>query len=139
MYFLGSGTFHGVNCRWEAIRLVSNIKPFLISRGYGEYGQLGIGTLPASHPWPTAVNGLPPVVGVACGWRHTLAFTGRRHKLFINPVATGDLYAWGWNDCGQLGDGTLTDRPSPKHIPGIDVVATFCGGKHSMALTSMKY
>lgn len=52
-------------------------------------------------------------------------------------VATGELYAWGWNDCGQVGDGTMHDRPSPVLIPGLDIVSAFCGGKHSMVLTRM--
>jgi alpha-tubulin suppressor-like RCC1 family protein len=29
---------------------------------------------------------------------------GSGHSLMIN--CNGGLWAWGWNDCGQLGDGT---------------------------------
>eukprot|EP01127_Copromyxa_protea_P021349 TRINITY_DN7311_c0_g1_i2.p1 TRINITY_DN7311_c0_g1~~TRINITY_DN7311_c0_g1_i2.p1 ORF type:complete len:453 (-),score=54.40 TRINITY_DN7311_c0_g1_i2:125-1483(-) len=92
--------------------------------GYGEYGQLGIGHSPINHSIPTKIASISKVAGVACGWRHTLAFT-----------ESGLLYAWGWNDCGQLGDGTLVDRASPVLISGLDVVSAFCGGKHSMVLT----
>jgi len=50
----------------------------------------------------------------------------------------GDPYAWGWNDRGQLGDGTVTtDRPTPTQVSGLtDVVAVAGGGRHSLALKS---
>lgn len=39
---------------------------------------------------------------------------GRNHVLAID--ALGDLYAWGANNRGQLGDGTLSSRNSPTRI-----------------------
>jgi hypothetical protein len=38
------------------------------------------------------VRGLPPVVGIAAGAAHTAAIT-----------ASGDVWTWGDNSCGQLG------------------------------------
>ena len=47
----------------------------------------------------------------------------------------GTLWAWGNNDCGQLGDGTDTDRWSPVPVPGLtDVASVSAGGWHSLAL-----
>jgi len=91
--------------------------------GYGEFGQLGIGSNPVSQSVPVLVP-ITGIVGIACGWRHSLAFK-----------ANGELYAWGWNDCGQVGNGTQQDQLTPVLIPGVDVVAAFCGGKHSMVIT----
>ena len=31
---------------------------------------------------------------------------------------TGELYCWGYNSYGNLGDGTTTTRSSPTQIPG---------------------
>ena len=35
-------------------------------------------------------------------------------------TTNGDLYGWGWNDSGRLGDGTTTDRHVPTLIPRPD-------------------
>jgi hypothetical protein len=72
-----------------------------------------------------------------CLWLETYASILRYRfvSFHYNALANGELYAWGWNDCGQCGDGTLEDKLSPVLIPRLDVVSVFCGGKHSMALT----
>jgi alpha-tubulin suppressor-like RCC1 family protein len=42
---------------------------------------------------------------ISAGYFHTCSLT------------TGNsLYCWGWNTSGQIGDGTLTNRLSPKKI-----------------------
>ncbi|MBI5915682.1 MAG: T9SS type A sorting domain-containing protein, partial [Bacteroidetes bacterium] len=55
------------------------------------------------------------------------------HSLAIKT--DGTLWAWGWNDSGQLGDGTFLDKNSPVKI-GTDnnwqIVAA--DGKHSLAI-----
>ena len=35
------------------------------------------------------------------------------HVLAVSDC--GQLYMWGSNDCGQLGDGTTTNKYSPEH------------------------
>jgi alpha-tubulin suppressor-like RCC1 family protein len=48
----------------------------------------------------------------------------------------GEIYAWGRNDRGQLGDGTTTDRNTPVAIPGLANVLRFAAGTaHACALT----
>jgi alpha-tubulin suppressor-like RCC1 family protein len=51
----------------------------------------------------------------------------------------GQLFAWGANDVGQLGDGSNANNSTPKlvqgDLSGREVVAVACGASHSMALT----
>jgi alpha-tubulin suppressor-like RCC1 family protein len=49
-------------------------------------------------------------------------------------AAIDALYAWGWNDFGQLGDGTTTDRLTPTLIDGEYSIIN-AGWGHSFALT----
>jgi len=53
---------------------------------------------------PICRNNLPP---------NRIA-TGSTHSLKID--AEGRLFSWGWNEMGQLGDGTFITRYSPVHI-----------------------
>lgn len=81
--------------------------------GDNQYGQLGLGTKTGptscyeiSHcaNAPTAVPGYT-FTAVGAGSTHACALTG-----------TGDIYCWGRNFNGQLGDGTFDERLSPKKI-----------------------
>ena len=60
---------------------------------------------------PQVIKGIPGrVVGIAAGHYHSLAF-----------LESGEVYGWGWNGNGQLGDGTTEDKIYPqlnKTIPG---------------------
>jgi alpha-tubulin suppressor-like RCC1 family protein len=44
--------------------------------------------------------------------------------------------AWGGNYCGELGDGTTTNRASPVSVTGLPGVAAIDAGGHSLALKS---
>jgi alpha-tubulin suppressor-like RCC1 family protein len=50
----------------------------------------------------------------------------------------GQIWTFGWNGLGQLGDGTLTDRSSPVQVPGFYGGATSisAGMGHSLAVIS---
>lgn len=72
------------------------------------------------------VPGLSEVVSVSSGYWHGLAL--RRD---------GTVWAWGRNTQGQLGDGTLTDRPNGIQVPALSgIVAVAAGFYHSLALGS---
>lgn len=59
---------------------------------------------------------------------------GAAHTLVVK--SDGTVWAWGRNNTGQLGDGTLGPRTAPVQIPGLsDVVAVAAGRVHSLALT----
>ncbi|MEG6568804.1 S-layer homology domain-containing protein [Thermoanaerobacterium thermosaccharolyticum] len=69
-------------------------------------------------------NNQPTVKAIAAGAYHTVALKN-----------DGTVWAWGWNDCGQLGDGTTTNRTIPVQVKGIsDVVAIAAGMYHTVAL-----
>jgi len=47
----------------------------------------------------------------------------------------GTVWVWGYNDYGQLGDGTTTQRSSPVQVPGLSgVTALTAGGYYTLAL-----
>ncbi len=64
---------------------------------------------------------------------HHVIAGGNEHSLQVNK--DGAVWAWGNNNCGQLGDGTKTNRSEPvqvKDLTGITAVAA--GYSHSIAL-----
>lgn len=90
-------------------------------------GELGDGTR-TGRVTPTQVGGstgtmLADVTSVATGGLHSCATT-----------QTGEVYCWGLNETGQLGDGTKTVRLSPTKIKLGDVASVGVGFQHSCAL-----
>jgi alpha-tubulin suppressor-like RCC1 family protein len=76
--------------------------------GWNYYGQLGDETK-ATQSRPVNVRRLmEDAVDVAPGWAHTCAIT-----------AAGGVKCWGWNESGQLGDGTNLDSVVPLSITGL--------------------
>jgi alpha-tubulin suppressor-like RCC1 family protein len=68
-----------------------------------------------------------------------LAMAGTRissncnHSLKINPDRT--VSAWGYNNFGQVGDGTQTDRTLPVQVVGLtNIVGVAAGWAHSLAV-----
>ncbi|CAB3385502.1 Hypothetical predicted protein [Cloeon dipterum] len=78
----------------------------VFSWGNNEYGELGLGTTGYTK-FPTIIGQFSQkmVVQVACGGNHTLALTSE-----------GKVYAFGRNDCEQLGLGSRSKR-AQKSIP----------------------
>ena len=75
--------------------------------GDGAYGVLGNGST-ASRPAPTAVLRLPEgkVKALTSSWGGSGAL-----------MADGSYYDWGYNQAGQLGDGSTTDSAVPVRVP----------------------
>ena len=107
--------------------------------GKNSYGQLGNATnnrAEAANPTPTQVV-LPgasgPVTRVAAGFEHSLALT-----------ATGQLYAFGANGWGQLGNTTITGEPNPVPTPVAlpagaiaKTIASGAGASHSLVVADL--
>lgn len=82
--------------------------------------------LSALLPIAAAQADLPPFADLAAGGDHALALD-----------ADGRVWAWGRNDAGQLGDGTVEERATPVRVAfpdGVAVRAVFAGTDHSLAL-----
>ena len=100
--------------------------------GRNDYGQLGDGTkTDSSSPVKVMESGLhfTDVKAVSAGYYHTVAIKGDG----------GELWAWGSNLRGQLGDGASSHRPSPVkvlesglHFTGVETVSA--GGNHTVAI-----
>jgi len=75
--------------------------------GYNEFGQLGHGPLSESDfsTTPRLVGGLGAVKAIAVGYDESCAVS-----------ATGQLYCWGRNNHGQLGNGTEVDSTAPVRV-----------------------
>jgi alpha-tubulin suppressor-like RCC1 family protein len=73
--------------------------------GSGVFGRLGQGHA-QDEGKPVHVVGLPgPAIAVALGYDHSCAL-----------LADADIWCWGRNQHGQLGDGTTTDRIAPVRV-----------------------
>ena len=64
---------------------------------------------------------------------------GEAHTIFLN--SDGTLIAWGWNEDGQLGDGSKDNRLIPVRVKGLDgkgnlegITAVAAGALHSVAV-----
>jgi alpha-tubulin suppressor-like RCC1 family protein len=101
----------------------------VLAWGLGTQGELGNGKAKSSDV-PVEVK-LPKdakVKAISAGCEHNLALT-----------TTGQLYAWGANGDGQLGDGTHKQRRNPvlvKLPAGTTATMAAAGCEHSLALTS---
>ncbi|MCL2788126.1 MAG: Ig-like domain-containing protein [Micrococcales bacterium] len=87
--------------------------------GRNDHGQLGDGTLGGASTWPVAVRGagstvLPPVKELAAGTSTAYA-----------ADKDGRLWSWGYNNYGQLGNGTATDSSSPASVSPTVTAVTF--------------
>ena len=110
--------------------LAINSEGELYSWGHNGYGQLGVGALPGIRPAQVTLgSGSYRVVQVACGSHHSLALT-----------SDGDVFAWGYNNCGQIGLGITANQTTPRrvqtNIGGKTCIRIACGQTSSMALTN---
>ncbi len=74
---------------------------------------------------PIRVGGISAAVMISAGADRSLALK-----------SDGTVWAWGWNQDGQLGDGTQIDRTQPVQVVNLtDVVKVAAGDYHNLALS----
>ncbi|MFM8419170.1 MAG: RCC1-like domain-containing protein, partial [Verrucomicrobiota bacterium] len=103
--------------------------------GSNAAGQLGDGTADnRTRPVAVAPGAVP------AGVTFTRVSAGGQHSLALGT--DGNVYAWGANPAGQLGDGTTLDRAVPVAVAlggipsGVTVTQVHAGWDHSVALGS---
>jgi alpha-tubulin suppressor-like RCC1 family protein/tRNA A-37 threonylcarbamoyl transferase component Bud32 len=109
------------------IALNSSGKVYCWGRNYS--GLLGIGPQDMSYHKPKLNQYLNKkfVIDISCGGGHSLVLTN-----------CGEVYAWGWNGRGQIGNGCYRFQLTPIKVKGCyneRVVMISCGECHSMVLT----
>ena len=98
----------------------------LFASGSNNFGQLGIGTISAKEIAPIQVGTDENWVSVAGGENFSLAIK-----------ADGTLWAWGYNNRGQLGTGTTTNTNEPTQVGTDDNwISIAAGSRHSLAIKS---
>ncbi len=101
----------------------------VLSWGYNQFGELGNGTETNSD--------VPVRVKLPAGTKVTQLYAGGYHGLAL--TTKGQVFAWGYNFAGQLGNGNTnsSDTPVKAKIPAGTKVTAIAGClTSSMALTS---
>ena len=95
--------------------------------GENDDGQLGEGTNnDAASPVQVKAFTLVRAVAIAAGDKHSLAVDGN-----------GEVWAWGKNDFGQLGDSSIVNRSTPVKVKQLtSVTQVAAGATHSLARKS---
>ncbi len=95
----------------------------VLTWGSNDAGQLGRTTKKTEDTAPTQVEGLKDIVQVSTTYKHTLALD-----------KNGDVYAFGSNFTGQIGNGTNIDARTPVKIGIKNIKKVSAGYKFSMAV-----
>ena len=89
--------------------------------GYNGYGQVGDGTTNSPVTAPVQISSASDWVAIGCG---------RNHSMAVNE--NDEVYAWGYNGNGQLGDATTDNRSSPVLVATAGVAVS--GGEANSAV-----
>ncbi len=103
----------------------------LWSWGFNEYGELG--------NLSTGVRNSPTLVSGPASTSWSAAVAGQYLSLAL--TTEGRLYAWGYNDAGQLGDLTTVNKSSPVLVSGPaatswSLLPTCIQGRTALAITT---
>ncbi len=100
--------------------------------GSGAGGELGNGSNGISHT-PVPVTGISTAVAITGGGNADIGWQGHYCAL----LRSGRVQCWGWNEWGQLGNGTTTNSNIPVTVPGIYAPTKLAAGAgHTCALFS---
>lgn len=109
---------------WTCIAQLSNGS--FVGWGDGRMGQLGDGTTTSRSTAAPTLSALSNVKKIVCG-----------RETFYALLNDSSVRAWGFNDKGQVGDGSHTDAPSPVSVSGLSsIVDIAAAGRNAFALLS---
>lgn len=97
------------------------------SAGINDKGQLGTAGLPVE-----GVSAFQQIGGAASTDRWLAVAAGTNFALALKD--NGEIWSWGANDQGQLGDGTKTAHTPPARASGGPYRAIAAGDKHSLGV-----
>jgi alpha-tubulin suppressor-like RCC1 family protein len=121
-----SGLSNGVTAVTAGLRHGLALKNGIVyAWGYNGTGALGNGAFDYdAHATPAPVTGLTGVTAIAAGDYHSLA------------LQNGAVYAWGWNDVGELGNGNSGMENLPVLVTGMNtgVTAIVAGSFFNLAI-----
>ncbi|MGH9004742.1 MAG: RCC1 domain-containing protein, partial [Acidimicrobiia bacterium] len=115
---IAAGTFHSLALKADGT---------VWAWGYNGSGQLGDGSQ-NQRSTPGLVGQVKGAVAIAASGHHSLA-------LCSSGTAAADVWAWGYNDVGQLGDGTSQYRTVPQQVLS-DALAVVTGVRQTLYLRS---
>lgn len=93
--------------------------------GDNTYGQVGINSAKGIVSGPQKVEGLPTIIEISAGFRHSMALD-----------TYGNVWVWGNNIAGQLGTGDRGDLRKPTQI-SLPSKATSITGGHRFSLATL--
>ena len=93
---------------WHTIALKSDGTVW--TWGDNTYGELGDGSSLDVRAIPMQISGLSDVVAIEGGFYHTVALK-----------SDGTIWTWGYNEYGELGDGTNTNTSTPVQVNDFNV------------------
>src|SRR5207249_58779 len=118
----GLGTVTAIAAGRADFSLALQADGSVMAWGENGWGELGNGTTSTSGCYcittPAPVSGLSGVTAVVAGYRHSLALDG-----------DGNVWAWGLNDSGQLGNGGAGGwETTPVQVSGLAPPLTVAAG-----------
>eukprot|EP00474_Spongospora_subterranea_P000757 CRZ01215.1 hypothetical protein [Spongospora subterranea] len=115
-----------LQCGWSHC-LALSASGHVLSWGRGDFGQQGDGSWDHHHI-PHDVNLPTPISSIYCGSEHSLCFS----------INNGSLWAFGWNEHGNLGIGDQINRSIPTRVfpSATTFPAIVTGGAACLAIIS---
>lgn len=105
---IGAGTYHSILVKADGT---------VWTWGLNSSGVLGDGSSTFRRATPGQVPGLTDITKVEAGGIHCLALT-----------SGGEIWSWGFNGAGELGDGTTNSRSTPVQVTGLTNVSDISAG-----------
>jgi alpha-tubulin suppressor-like RCC1 family protein len=129
----------GYNVAAGAFALALTSSGMVYAWGYDGYGELGNRT--TGNGAVSDDSNIPVLVSMPGGVTVTAISAGLWHNLAL--TSSGNVYAWGANTGGDLGNDTTTDSPIPLEVEGVGgsgylsgITAISAGDSISLALMS---